>query len=69
MLEIFTVYELYFVALISTGLHSKSVNIMIFMFTIFKKKSFSINICKAKTKKDQNLTILKTKCIFLPLQM
>lgn len=38
MLEVFTVYELYFVALISTGLHSKRVNILIFTFTIFKKK-------------------------------
>lgn len=38
MLEVFTVYELYFVALISTRLHSKSVNILNFIFTIFKKK-------------------------------
>lgn len=56
MLEILNVYELYFVILISTGLHSKILNIPNFIFIIFKqaKKSFSINICKAKAIKDQN---------------
>jgi len=36
MLEVFTVYELYFVVLTLTGFHSKSVNILYFIFTIFK---------------------------------
>lgn len=40
MLEIFTVYELYFVALISTGLHPECVNILDFIFMISKQKIF-----------------------------